>query len=345
MPHKLSCTPTTAAERLAYSQCGALDRLFASPMSQGYMPMSMACQVSTIDAFPSVLNGDFELDGPVMRALAMQLAQTNPDQAALLLASRIPVEQLPAAAKDDQAINRLLSATGDSLYGGGNILGNASALNEAALRAAWQRQARNGFQALISGAKTGTIRLSPHITIEPRNIGKGGQLRKGARMIVRVRGLPMTVLHSLPSPFISKAGGQFSAMRVGARDMQRMGQATAALADARIQSSRLLRAASGKVGGGVLAFGPTAALDFGASARWVDNSVEVDWKGFAIRSAKSQSGNLVGFVAGAVAVGVVSTVGWPVIVIGLAAGLVAQIAWGATGMDEMAESKARELLR
>lgn len=202
------------------------------------MPMSMACQVSTIDAFPSVLNGDFELDGPVTRALAMQLAQTNPDQAALLLASRIPVEQLPAAAKDDQAINRLLSATGDSLYGGGNILGNASALNEAALRAAWQRQARNGFQALISGAKTGTIRLSPHITIEPRNIGKGGQLRKGARMIVRVRGLPMTVLHSLPSPFISKAGGQFSAMRVGARDMQRMGQATAALADARVQSSR-----------------------------------------------------------------------------------------------------------
>jgi hypothetical protein len=159
------------------------------------MPMSMACQVSTIDAFPSVLNGDFELDGLVTRALAMQLAQTNPDQAALLLASRIPVEQLPAAAKDDQAINRLLSATGDSLYGRGDILGNASALNEAALRAAWQRQARNGFQALISGAKTGTIRLSPRITIEPRNIGKGGQLRKGARMIARVRSLPMTVLH------------------------------------------------------------------------------------------------------------------------------------------------------
>ncbi|WP_422189846.1 hypothetical protein [Aquabacterium sp.] len=129
--------------------------------------------------------------------------------------------------------------------------------------------------------------------------------------------------------------------------MQRMGQATAALADTRVQSNRLLRAASGKVGGGVLAFGPSAVLDFGASARWADNSVEVDWKGFAVRSAKSQSGNLVGFVAGAVAVGVVSTVGWPVIVIGLglAAGLVAQIAWGATGMDEMAESKARELLR
>jgi len=61
MPYKQSCSPTTAAERLAYTQCGALDRLFASPMSQGYMPMSMACQVSTLDAFPSVLSGDFEL--------------------------------------------------------------------------------------------------------------------------------------------------------------------------------------------------------------------------------------------------------------------------------------------
>lgn len=345
MSQKQSCTPNTAAERMAHAQCTSLDRFFASPMSMGVVSSSMACEVSTLDAFSSTLNGDFNLDGPMALALAAQLAKTNPDQAALLLASRIPPEQVAAAQKDERFLDKLLSATKDGIVGEGNILGNVAAVNEAALRAAWQRHARNAFQALASGAKTGTIRLSPHITIEPRNIGKGGDLRKGARMIVRVRGLPMTVLHNLPTPFISKAGGQFSAMRVGARDMQRLGQATTALADARVQSSRLLRMTSSKVGGGALAFAPSAAFDFLESARWVDNSVEVNWKGFAIRSARSQSGNLVGFVAGAVAVGVVSTVGWPVVVIGLGVGLVAQIAWGASGMDDLAESKARELLR
>ncbi|RZI79437.1 MAG: hypothetical protein EOP38_25380 [Rubrivivax sp.] len=112
----------------------------------------------------------------------------------------MPPTALPRdAASADGAFDRLWSATQDSLIGGGNIGGNVASGTEAILRAAWKRQAMNGFRSLTSGAKTGTIRLGPHISIEPRNIGKGGELRKGARLMVRIRGLPMTVVHNLPS--------------------------------------------------------------------------------------------------------------------------------------------------
>lgn len=347
------CTPTTAAERQAFAQSCSLDRLFTAPYLQGngVGSYSMACEVSTLDAFPSTLNGEFELDPPLMLALAKQLAATDPNAAAMLLAAAQPANSLPSAAAADGAFDRLMSISGDALYGAGNIGGNIAGASEAALRAAWKRQAMNGFKSLIEGSKTGTIRLGPHISIEPRRIGKGGELRKGARLMVRVRGLPMTVIHSLPGPIVAKAGGQFGAIRVGATDLRRMSQSASALADARVQSVRMLRTASSKFGGGVLAFGPSAAIDMYDSASWSDGALSVNWKGFAVRSAKSQSGNMVGFgvgmaaASGAVALGVVAAVGWPVVLVGLGAGLVAQVAWGYFGADEAAARQAEKLVR
>jgi hypothetical protein len=329
-----------------------MDRLFMSPLASGAGAFNMACEVSTLDAFPSTLNGEFELDQPMLMALASNLALTDPNSASLLLAASMPPGALPQnAAAADSSFDRLMAATRDSLIGGGNIGGNVASGTEAVLRAAWKRQAMNGFKSLTSGAKTGTVRLGPHISIEPRNIGKGGELRKGARLMVKIRGLPMTVVHSLPAPILSKAGGQFGAMRVGATDLRRMTQSAAALADARVQSVRLLRTASSKFGGGVLAFGPSAAIDLYDSAQWSDGALAVNWKGFAVRSAKSQSGNLVGMgvgmgaAAGAVALGVVAAVGWPVVLVGLGAGLVAQVAWGYFGADEVMARQAEQALR
>jgi hypothetical protein len=298
----------------------------------------MACEGSTIDAFHSVLSDEFELDRPMAIALAAQLVSPQPEQAAMLLAATVPPSQRPLS-------DKFTDASFDTFFGGGNLPVNVSATVEATLRAVWKRQALNGFKALTSGASNSVVRLGPHITIEPSNIGKGGDLRKGARLMIRIRGLPMTIGHSLPAPIISKAGGQFGAVRVGARDLQRMNQAGSALADARVKASGALRFASGRFGGGVLAFGPSAAIDLYSSARWSDDALSVDWRGFGVRSAKSQSGNLAGFVAGgAVALGLVAAVGWPVILVGLGAGLVAQVAWSTTGMDDLAEDKAKRAL-
>jgi hypothetical protein len=338
---------TTRAERQTLAQCGALDRFFF--LSAGG---STACAAPNLDAFLSTLNGDFALDGPLLKGLVGQMATTQPDQAALLMAATLPRASLPrTAAEADRSFNRLMTSTGSAVYGGGNIGGNIAGVAEAALRAAWRRQALSGFRGLLSGAATGTIHLGPHISIEPRNIGRGGALRKGARLMVRIRNLPMTVVHSLPAPIVSKAAGQSGAIRVGATDLRRMSQAADAVADARVQSIRLLRSASGRLGGSVLAFGPSAALDFYDSASWNDGALSVNWRGLAVRSARSQSGNLVGFGAGmaaasgAVALGVVAAVGWPVVLVGLGAGVVAQIAWGYFGADEAVARRAEKALR
>ncbi len=168
----------------------------------------MACEVSTLDAFFSTLNGDFDLDSPMLKALFGQIAEAQPDQATLLMAATLPPASLPrTTAEADSAFNRLMASTGDGLFGVGNIGGNIAGATEAVLRAAWRRQALAGFRSLTSGATTGTIRLGPHISIEPRNIGAGGALRKGGRLMVKIRNLPMTVVHSLPAPIVSKAVG------------------------------------------------------------------------------------------------------------------------------------------
>lgn len=337
------CTPNTFAERQNYSQCNGLDSFFSARQMGSGSPFSMACHTSVIDAFPSVLNEDFVLDGPMALALASRHAATNPDQAALILASAVPPEQLPKSSK-------LAGVVYDTLFGGGNLPGNISSVTEIALKAAWERQAMNGFKSLTSGTASSVIRLGPHITIEPRNIGKGGDLRKGARMMVRIRGLPMTVVHSLPAPIISKAGGEFGAIRVGARDLARMELAGAAIADARFQSVSALRGASTRFGGGVLAFGPSAVIDMYNSARYENGALSVDWRGFAMKSARSQSGNLIGAAAGsgvagiAVAFALITPVGWPVVLVGFGVGLAAQVAWGMAGGDDWAEAQLKRAM-
>jgi hypothetical protein len=113
---------------------------------------------------------------------------------------------------------------------------------------------------------------------------------------------------------------------------------------------------NGKIGGGVLTFAPSAALD-------VYNSIERDMSGdmrfnrqkFMIASAKSQSGNLLGMAGAALAIagaGVFATAvvgvtltGAPLIIIGLIGGVAVQTIWGGTGMADLAGSMAERALK
>lgn len=343
MPPPYSCTPNTSAERQNFAQCSSLDSILGLGLANSSRRILSTCQPTIIDAYPSTLDEELELDRPLVMALALKHASTNADEAALLLASAIPPEKLPKS-------DKMADATFDSLFGGGNLPGNLSASIEASLKAAWKRQAANAFKTLLDGTRSGAIRLGPHISISPHKIGKGGDLRKGARLKIRISRLPMTVIQSLPAPVVSKASGQFGAMRVSARDLVRIEQAASAIAETRFKSIGVLRSTATRLGGGVLAFGPSAAIDLYNSARVEGGSLSMDWRGFGLKSARSQSGNLVGFVAGAGAVagatalGIVATVGWPVVLVGLGAGLVAQIAWGSAGGDDWAEAQAKRAL-
>jgi hypothetical protein len=108
--------------------------------------------------------------------------------------------------------------------------------------------------------------------------------------------------------------------------------------------------------GGVLTFAPSLALDI---VRNIDVDVrpnqrfwEADWHfnghKFLTDSAKSQSGNLVGWGIGAglawgIAIGVGLTA-TPVILVGLVGGFLAQVVWSWSGGADWAEAQTKRVL-
>ncbi|MDD5367122.1 MAG: hypothetical protein PHR30_17435 [Gallionellaceae bacterium] len=342
----------SAAEAMAHNQQMSVLSLFSRPMSYANLgPTSYYGASAEIDFFEVPYSEEFALDGPVLAALLSNLAQSDPDAALQLM---VPAQALPGATvaqhQADQAFEPIWQSFQDSLVGGGNLPGNLHGNVEAALRAAWRRQALQGFKNLRGGSQQ-AIALGSNVFMTARRIGARGDIRPGAQIRVVVKNLPVSVVHQLPVPFGPSHGGRVGQLRAHPLDMKKMAAAADAIADARIKSTRFLRGASTRLGGGMLAFGPSAAIDFHASASFQNGRLSFDRKEFLIRSAKSQSGNVVGVAsgaavaAGAVGLGLVSAVGWPIILIGLGAGIVAQTVWGSTGMDAAAEDMARKALK
>ena len=113
---------------------------------------------------------------------------------------------------------------------------------------------------------------------------------------------------------------------------------------------------NGKIGGGILTFAPSAALDIYSSVeRDMAGDMRFNRNKFLIASAKSQSGNLLGMAGGALAaagagvfaiaiVGVTLTAA-PLIIIGLIGGVGIQMIWGASGGADWAGSAAEHALK
>ena len=111
---------------------------------------------------------------------------------------------------------------------------------------------------------------------------------------------------------------------------------------------------TGRIGGGALAFAPSAAIDAWNSIEYeVDRSgrrhyKRFDTEKFLIDSARSQSGNAVGMAAGA-ALGVGAAVvfgvaGAPLLAVVLIGGLAAQVVWSASGMGDKSADLARQAM-
>jgi hypothetical protein len=103
---------------------------------------------------------------------------------------------------------------------------------------------------------------------------------------------------------------------------------------------------------GLLAFGPSAVIDFANSIEKSGDSSSVNWRGFAVRSASSQSGNAAGFAAGAIFTGVtgffagaVVAGSLPVLVIAFGFGLVVQAAWNFAGNQDKAANWVEDRLK
>ncbi len=336
--------PRTDAERQAFATAPFFTSLLMPPRGGPLGLPDLQCGPLRLQTFDDTLvDHVFELDHPAVAALLPQLVERDPEAAALLLGALQPPERPLEPAEADAALDRLLDALRGSITGDGNWPGHLAAGAETALREHWRRQAARAFEALITGAQQGSIALSPHVTVQAHRIGKGGELRRGARLVVRVRGLPVKVVQQLPSAFVPKAGARWGTLQVGARNLQQLQQAQVAVATARVQINPMLRAAT-RGGGALLAFGPSAGIDFYQAYTRNDGFGAVAHD-FAVRSAQSQVGNALGWGLGLAAVAVVGVTGAPAVLLALGTGVVVQTVFTALGGAEASGRLADQWLR
>lgn len=318
----LTCRrPPTACEALAAQQmqCMRTDWYFARFGSRDFAPPGTEAFHASgfvVDQYSTTIERDFALDGPVFVSLLPALAEIDPQATARLIAMASPPPERLRPAEADAHLNKFLESMEDAAIGKGNIAGNLNSVAEAALREYWRREAMSGFRTLLAGDAT-HIKLNPYVSIESRKIARDGTLRRGAAIHARVQGMPTRVIQRIDNVFQPKQNGSVGAVRVSARNMAQLERASIAVADARFHTSQWLRRA-GAGGGAVLAFGPSAAFDF-YDAYTTNSGAGNVARDFAVRSARSQSGNLVGYVAGAVVIASAGAVTAPIVLISLLA--------------------------
>lgn len=238
--------------------------------------------------------------------------------------------------------------------GPGNIVGNAMGAAQGAAYAGMQTGTSGklaaGAQRVAAGTAR-TVRINDYMELYNANQGKGRP-----RPRLRVRGLPVQVIAPLEgtAAWRSNARGTTHSTRWANPTPQQVRAVGVAAADARW--ARYAGWATGKAGTGILTFAPTLALDtynavqfeLDAGGNW--RAGGFDTHKFLVDTAKNQSANAVGLgvstgigfvaaraagsgVAAVAAIGLAVT-GWPVILIALAGGVVAQVVWSSSGMGD-----------
>lgn len=303
------------------------------------------------------LDGDFDLDEVLARNLVAGALSSSkgpslrstPSPAARTAAPRADggswLEQyfLAGPTGDVGSSERIGSEMKNVAVGPGNVLGNAVQLKQAA-NAMVQTRTGAALQAAARTIESGaakTVKINPYMTLY--NANKSGKGRPRPRL--RITGMPMQVVTPALGPGARLgAFGASGAMRM--TDTLKAQKLGALASDAHWTGKAAFL--NGKIGGGILTFAPSAALDVYNSIEW---DLGGDWRfnrqTFVIASAKSQSGNLMGLVGGAVvAFAVAGTfTAAPVILIGLGTGYLVQVIWGATGMADRAGAAAERALK
>jgi hypothetical protein len=259
------------------------------------------------------LNGDFDLDGPLAGELASRVVSSHPEAGWLR-------QYLDGKLFDPSA--NLYENIGDVTIGPGNILDNANAVRQA-YEAAKSQSKINSAAARIAAGKAQSVKINSHMTLyNANNSGKGPP-----RLRVKITGQPVKVI----SPKFSTNDIKTRPFRGGFS--ARAGDVKS-LVDLESMSSKM-RFFNGKIGGGVLTFAPTAAFDlYDSVGRDAYGNLHWDSRQFVNAELRNQSGNAVGWAAGAlatIALGAAGVAGAPLIVCVLIVGIAAQFVWNAYG--------------
>ncbi len=323
------------------------------------------CMAHGLDVSVQTLDGDFELDdpvierllrdrgGPVVRAMPPASASGAPQGRGSSMVGDYLSAPPPTAPHGSR--ERLAQELPGAVYGPGNVLANSTAALAGALQGINEvdvmRRLGEGLVAIRAG-RVQRVTLSPHM--ELYNSAQG---RQPPRVRLRIRGLPLQVINrAIPgsggpvTQWRMNGPGTAATLKGGTMTSQQMRNAAVMAGEQRLPG--LLRWTQGRMGTGVLAFAPSAALD-------LYNATEVDLAGrqfsfngrqFLVESARSQSGNVLGLAGGAGAVAVVGFVaagavaGAPLVIIGLVTGVAVQVVWNTFGgADASADLMQRAL--
>lgn len=330
--------------------------------ARGGFCMADGWQVGT-----QVIDGEFDLDAPMIRQLLMDADQRGPS----MRAAPSPLQRTPAPA-GPSAMERYLNPTPPSaplrtlervgqevpgtVYGPGNLLGNVASATSGALQGLGERTGRrameDGVRAILAG-RARLVTLAPGV--ELYNAAQGRQM---PRVRLRVRGLPIATIQGMipgsggpVTQWRANGPGTAASLKVQGMTPQQMRQTHILAGQQRLP--RALQWAGGRVGGGVLTFGPTLVLDAYASIETDLQTGQRSFNGrnFALSQARNQSGNAAGMLTGMAVTGVAVMVGGaalaasaPVLLIAFGAGMIAQVVWNASGAADMAEDLARRAM-
>jgi hypothetical protein len=237
---------------------------------------------------------------------------------------------------------RLFEESKSAMIGPGGILGNVNT----AMSAAHAAHAGNidtriqaGAQKILSG-QSQSVRINQYVTLYNGNTSGKGRPRPR----IRISNMPIHIVQPTVGPHARYHGGTQTV--------------TEALKNAKLKEiapkvSPLARLyIKGAVGGGLITFAPSAILDLTDSInRDTQGKLKFDAKYFAIASARSQSGNLLGAAlsygasAGIAYIGGAAIAASAPIIITLAiVGIGVSIFWGTAGYSDKAASMAKQYL-
>ena len=314
------------------------------------------CRADGWDINPSFLHGDYALDDVVARWLGMLLLDTERTKVSALPGEAMqPAEEVSSSWLIDYLLHSQLSgvigsserfASGleNATLGPGNILANVNTgrnyLN-AKVRDKTGQQLTDAAKHIESGHSK-PIKVNGYMSLYNANADKKGPAR------------PRLLIKNLPVQVVTPTLGE-ELMRVsrGGYNMQlrSMNKGTiekaSKLAAERHWSNRASYL-NGRMGGGILTFGPSAALDIVSSIEMdVDGQKSVNWRKFTVASARSQSGNVAGtlgyagFSAVAVFFGAAAA---PVIIFGVTGAFLFQAIWGSFGGSDWAGEAVERVL-
>lgn len=358
----------TAAQQAAAAQARLLARelaLHRQSMQALAATRPGICLADGWEVSATALDGDFLLDPPLVEHVLggpLSAAPAGPFWRAAPAPSSGGGEASPEAGSigsylfpDDppappRTAGRLGQELAQGVYGPANVLANSGAAVAGAVQGLGERA---GARALRDGMLDIVQRRAAQVVVGPDMVlynAAGPGFRPRVRL--RVRSLPLHVLQQrVPAtggPVTQwRMNGPQTAASLKASSMTAQQLRNTAILAGERRLPGWLRLASGKVGGGVLTFAPSLALDAWAS---IETDLRTGRRSFDVEtylraSARSQSGNVVGFGAAVIVGASVGAASAPVVFAALAFGIAAQVLWNWAGGADMAEAAAARALR